>query len=98
MASARTAVLEILHAIEALDVDRGAKQKFRDAVNVIASTYGFDWMERANRITFARQLLGMRVPRPLVRDRLIALYGISRPQAYRVISYALQPDHLPRLG
>lgn len=98
MTSARTAVLEILQAIDAIDVDHAAKQKFRQVVSAIATTHGFDWMERANRITFARQLLGMRVPRWLVRDRLMDLYGISRPQAYRVISYALQPDHLPTLG
>lgn len=94
MTSARAAVLEILQAIDAIDVDQVAKQKFRQVVNAIATTHGFDWMERANRVAFARQLLGMRVPRPVVRDRLIALYGISRPQAYRVISYALQPAHL----
>jgi uncharacterized protein (DUF924 family) len=98
MTSARTAVLEIMEAIDVLDVDHAAKQKFRQVVSAVATTHGFDWMERANRITFARQLLGMRVPRPLVRDRLMTLYGISRPQAYRVISYALQPDHLNAIG
>lgn len=93
MTSARGTVLEIMQAIDVLDVDRAAKQKFRDLVGAIASTHGFDWMERANREAFARQLLGMRVPRPVVRDRLIDLYGISRPQAYRIISYALQSAH-----
>lgn len=90
MTSARSAVLEIMHAIDAVDVDQAAKQKFRQMVGAIAATHGFDWMERANRIAFAKDLLQMRVARPVVRDRLIALYGISWPQAYRIISHAMQ--------
>jgi hypothetical protein len=92
MTSASMAVLEIMESIEAVDVDQAAKQKFRQMVGAIAANHGFEWMERANRITFARDLLRARVARPVVRDRLISLYGISRPQAYRVISHALQPN------
>jgi hypothetical protein len=93
MTSARTAVLEIMHAIDAVDVDHSAKQKFRQMVSTIAASHGFDWIERAHRIAFARDLLRLRVARPVVRDRLIVLFDISRPQAYRIISHALQLSH-----
>ena len=90
MSSIRAALSEILEGVEAIDVDAAAKQKFRHLVGAIAATHGYDWLERANRIAFARALLRARTARPQVRDRLIALYGISRPQAYRIISHALQ--------
>lgn len=84
------AIQEIMEGVDAIDVDSAAKQKFRQLVSAIGAAHGFEWMERANRIAFARDLLRMRVARPLIRDRLIALYAISRPQAYRIISHALQ--------
>jgi len=93
MSTARAALLEILEGVEAIDVDVVAKAKFRQLVGAVANTHGYGWIERANRIDFARGLLRMHVPRPDVRDRLVALYGISRPQAYRIISHALQLSH-----
>ncbi|KQV50057.1 hypothetical protein [Massilia sp. Root335] len=93
MSTTRAALVEILEGVEAIDVDEGAKDKFRQLVGAVANTHGYDWIERASRIDFARGLLRMRVSRPEVRDRLIALYGISRPQAYRIISHALQLSH-----
>lgn len=93
MRSISTAILEIMQAIDTVDVDQTAKAKFRQMVGAIAAAHGFDWMERASRIAFAKDLLRMRVARPLIRDRLMALYAISRPQAYRIISHALQLSH-----
>lgn len=93
MTSTRMALIEILEGVEAIDADAAAKQQFRQLVGAIASAHGYDWIERANRIAFARGLLRTRVSRPEVRDRLIMLYGISRPQAYRIISHALQLSH-----
>lgn len=90
MSTARTALAEILEGVELIDVDDKAKEKFRQLVGAIATAHGHDWIERAGRISFARRLLQMRVSRPEVRDRLIALYGVSRPQAYRIISHALE--------
>lgn len=92
MTSASTAVLEIMQAIDAIDVDQAAKQKFRQMVGAIAATHGYGWIERANRIAMARDLLRLRVARPVIGDRLIVAFGISRPQAYRVLSEAMQPN------
>jgi hypothetical protein len=93
MTSPRSAILEIMQAIDAVDVDQSAKQKFRQMVSVVGAGYGYAWLERSSRIDFARELLLLRVPRPQIRDRLVATFGISRPQAYRVISEALQLSH-----
>jgi len=92
MSSARAALLEILEGVEAIDVDAAAKEKFRQLVGVVANTHGYDWIERAGRITFASRLLRMRVSRPETRDRLMAFYGISRAQAYRIIDHALSHE------
>ena len=84
------AILEILEGLEAIDVEPTAKHKFRQLVGAIAVAHGFEFVERATRIAFVKDLLRARVARPLVRDRLMVLYEISRPQAYRIISHALQ--------
>lgn len=84
------AMQEILEGLDAIDIDATAKQRVRLLVGAIAAAHGFEWIERATRIAFAKDLLRARVARPVVRDRLMALYEISRPQAYRIISNALQ--------
>lgn len=86
------ALQEIMEGVKAIDIDSTAKQKFLQLVGAIAETHGFGWIERANRVAFARDLLRSRVPRPEIRTRLMELYGISQPQAYRVITYALQRE------
>jgi len=89
MNSARNALIEILEGVDAIDVDASAKEKFRNLVGTVATTHGYDWIERANRIVYAKRLLAAGTKRPEVRDRLMALYEVSRPQAYRIISNAL---------
>jgi hypothetical protein len=41
-------------------------------------------------LAYIRRLLALRVSRPTIRARLMALYSISRSQAYRLIGEALQ--------
>lgn len=86
------AIQEIMEGIEGIDVDPAAKQKFLQLVGAIGTAHGFSWIERANRVAFAKNLMRLRVSRPEVRDRLMALYCISQPSAYRVISHAMQFD------
>ena len=85
-----TAILKIMQGVDALDADPAAKQKFRHLVRTIGVAYGFAWVEREDRVAFASALLARKVSRPTIRDRLIATYGVSRPQAYRIIGTALQ--------
>ena len=89
-----TALVEIMEGIERLDVDLGAKREFSNLVRGIGLAHGCSEIQRQDRTAFARALLVRRVSRPTVRDRLIATFGVSRPQAYRIISTALQLDRL----
>lgn len=90
MTRSTIAIHEILEGLETLTVDVDAKHKFRQLVVAIAVAHGYAFVESAARVAFARDLLRARVARPLVRNRLMVLYEISRPQAYRIISHALQ--------
>lgn len=84
-----TALHEILAGLERLDADKQAKLQFKRLVMVIGATYGMNGIAHAERVDFARDLLGKRVSRATIRDRLIALFNISRSQAYVVINDAL---------
>lgn len=84
------AIREIINGVDAMDLDPAVKRQFRQLVRAIGAAHGLSWIEREERITFARVLLAKRVSRATVRDRLIAHFDVSRPQAYRIISSALQ--------
>lgn len=99
----RALVKEIMAAVDALDSDETAKVQFRRAVRRVCTAHGFQWVDREDRLTFARELLLRKVSRSTIRDRLIACYGISRCQAYRSIAAALklsqnQRPNATRLG
>lgn len=85
-----TAILEILQGVDSLDADAGAKQQFRDLIRAVGAAHDLAWMARGDRTAFARALLDCRVSRATIRDRLIAKFDVSRPQAYRIIGKALQ--------
>ena len=84
------AIREIIAGVDAMDLDPAAKRQFRQLVRAIGAAHGFSWIEREERTEFARELLAKRVSRATVRDRLIAHFNVSRPQAYRIIGSALQ--------
>ncbi len=89
MISNRSLLLEILAAAEALDADPAAKRRFCDTVRQVGAVNGVAFLEREARVVFAGRLLAQRVSRSTTRDRLMALYGVSRCQAYRIIGAAL---------
>lgn len=95
MTAAHRAVLEILEGVEAIDVDARAKAAFRQLVAAIGATHGIGGIEKAARIAFAKELLALQVSRATIRDRLIAHFDVSRPQAYRIIDAALQVSQKP---
>lgn len=80
---------EILDGVESLNADDQAKQSFRLLVIAIGAAHGAVNLLHFERIDFARRLLALRTSRPTIRDRLIARYGVSRRQAYRIIGAAL---------
>lgn len=82
-------LIEIISRLEGLDVDDGARATFRSMVLEVSAQHGLTGFDRDEQLAYARRLLALRVSRPTIRDRLIALYGISRRQAYRLIGEAL---------
>lgn len=85
-----TALVEIMEGIGMLDVDPIAKREFGNLVRGIGAAHGCTQIARLDRTMFARELLVRGVSRPTIRDRLIATFGVSRPEAYRVIGRALR--------
>jgi hypothetical protein len=84
------ALVEIMEGIGALDVDPVAKREFSNLVRGIGAAHGCVQIARVDRAMFARELLARKVSRATIRDRLIATFGVSRPEAYRTIGRALQ--------
>jgi hypothetical protein len=84
------ALIEIIEGIDRLEADQSAKREFGALVRAIGAAHGCSGIERLDRTAFARQLLNAGISRPTIRDRLIAMFGVSRPHAYRIISAALQ--------
>lgn len=82
--------LEIIDRLECLNVDDGARLAFHQLLLEIGTRHGIGGLERRKQLVFVRKLLALRVSRPTIRARLMALYGISRSQAYRLIGEALQ--------
>lgn len=82
-------VLDILDQLAGLDVDDRAKSLFRQLVVDISLAHGIGKVDRAQRVAYARRLLDARVSRATIRDRMMALYAVSRRQAYRLIDEAL---------
>jgi hypothetical protein len=93
MGSPTTIIAEIIDGVRSVDVDQGAKSKFLCLINAIAAAHGVTEVERATRVTFSIELIRLQVSRPTIRDRLIARFGVSRPQAYRIIGKALALSH-----
>jgi hypothetical protein len=82
--------LEIIDRLESLNVDDGARQTFHRLLLEIGARHGINGLVRYEQMVFVRKLLALRVSRPTIRDRLMALYGISKRQAYRLIDEGLQ--------
>lgn len=93
----RAAILhEIIEAAEALDIQPAVIQQFQRMVRRIGAQHCVVGMAHAEQLDFAARLLSAKVSRPTVRERLMAMNGISRSQAYIVINEAL--DILSRKG
>jgi hypothetical protein len=83
-------IIDIIDQLDDLDVEEGAKRLFRRLVLNVGATHGIKEVERIEQVAYARRLLDLRVSRATIRDRMIALYSISRRQSYRLISEALK--------
>ncbi len=64
--------------------------EFRRMIEVVGGRHGLTVPLQDQRVEFARQLLDERLPRAVVRDRLMHRFMIGESQAYRDITAALQ--------
>lgn len=83
-------IADIFEQLEELDVDVEAKRLFRRLVLAVSAAHGINEVSRIEQVAYARRLLELRVSRATIRDRMIALYSVSRRQAYRLINEALK--------
>lgn len=82
-------ILDIMAPLDVLDIDEDARRAVFNLVREVGTQHSIQGIEHVEQIAFVRKLLVLRVSRPTIRDRLIALYGVSRRQAYRLIHEAL---------
>jgi hypothetical protein len=80
---------EIIECTDALDMPASAKEQFKRLVRHLGAAHGASGMAHAEHVDYARRLLHSGVSRPTARDRLMALFAISRSQAYKVMHDSL---------
>lgn len=80
---------DILAAIDSLDAPSSAREQFRLLVVKTGAAHGIADMARAERVEYARRLIRAGVSRATIRDRLMAVFEVSRSQAYAVMQISL---------
>lgn len=83
-------LLMILAEIEQMDAPPHAKYCLKNFISRTCRAAGIRVIERTERVQFARRLLDDREARPIIRDRLVARFEISRASAYNAIGEALK--------
>ena len=81
---------QLLAGLAALDAPAEAKRQFEEMIRHRAALDGMAGIDRQERVQFARHLLDLKESRPVIRDRIMARYGVGRSQAYQAIDQALQ--------
>lgn len=89
---------ELLEELQAVLPGEEIKEIARRAALRVAARNGVTCFEWDEQVAFAQHLLRvMKEPRPIIRDRLMSNFGISRTQAYRVIADCLELSQKPGL-
>lgn len=84
------ALRELLAKLDECQADAGAIAEFRRMIEAVGRAYGVDVDGQAGRIAFARQQLDAGAQRVVIKDRIMARFGVKESQAYRDIGVALQ--------
>lgn len=87
MPTAADGFLLLLDQLEHSTQPESAKAEFREMI--LQKLNGL-LTEPEQRVRFAKHLLALGTPRPVIRERLQTRFGIERAQAYRDIDQALQ--------
>lgn len=87
--------LDLIAQLDGISAEDAAKAAFLKLIENVAENNGVGLVERVKqrneRVEFARHLMKeLREVRPVVRERLMSRYQISRAQAYADMSAALQ--------
>lgn len=82
-------IREILLGLDDLRGDEDTKRQAKEVVRRIASTEGILAAEMVDRVGFAIALLDAREERTVIRNRIMARYGVKESTARRAISAAL---------
>jgi hypothetical protein len=84
------AILEIIAEVERIDASAYTRYRLKQFIGATCLAAGITILDRKERVQFARRLLDDGEPRPIIRDRLMARFGIKRASAYNAIDEALQ--------
>lgn len=89
---------ELMDNVESADLEAGAKAVIRQLIFNLSAQHGIAVFDRDEQIAFVHHLLrNLKEPRSVIRDRLIARFGLSRSTAYERIDEALQLSEKPAL-
>lgn len=80
---------QLLVDLAGLSAPEEAKRQFEELIRRSAAFEGVSSLERQERVQFARRLLDLKESRSVIRDRIMAKYGLKQSQAYKVIEQAV---------
>jgi len=83
-------LLDLIAKLEECTAAPEAKAEFRKMILSVGAMHNVSKLKQEQRIDFARNLLRLGEPRPLIRSRLVTQFGLSDSQASRDIASALQ--------
>lgn len=75
--------------LETLETSEEIKQLFRNLIDETAVLKDPEEQDNSDRVKFARHLLDLKEPRSVIKNRLIARFGVGKSTAYRDITAAL---------
>lgn len=84
------AIIDLCHRIDLLQLDYRVTEQLKRLLRVVWNEHGFAGFDKVDQLEFASDLLNAKKPRREVRDRLISAHDVSRTEAYRVITKAIE--------
>ena len=89
---------DLVAVLGAIKADDSVKRQIQDGLFRVGRMHGVRDLNRMERHIFAAELLGQRVSRTTIAERLMSNFGIARRQAYRDIEEAFVLCHYAALN
>ena len=89
---------DLVAVLGAIQADDSVKRQIQDGLFRVGRMHGVRDLNRIERHVFAAELLGKRVSRTTITERLMSNFGIARSQAYRDIEEAFVLSHFAALN